>query len=322
MPGRVSEAWWFIDDTRRGFALIPDYQSLMRPVLEHSAAGEIRIGELVETMSDELGLSQDECEELLPSGKQTVIANRVHWAKSYLKQAGLVRATRRGHFTITDRGKAALAKTDQRIDNNFLKQFDEFQEFQNRKPDKTDKQASAAIDETANETPDEILRATHRKINNALALDLLDRIREAPPAFFEQLIVELLIAMGYGGSSEEAGRALGKSGDDGIDGVIDQDPLGVDQIYLQAKRYAEGNSIGSGAIRDIFGGLSLKRAQKGIFVTTSAFSPAAIETAKGLGNRIVLIDGRQLSKLMIAYTIGCRDQEILHIKKIDEDYFG
>lgn len=302
--------------------MIPDYQSLMRPVLEHSAAGEIRIGELVDTLSGELGLSQDEREELLPSGKQTVIANRLHWAKSYLKQAGLVRATRRGHFTITERGRDALSKPDQRIDNSFLKQFEEFQDFQSRKPERSDKQKSEIIDETADETPDEILRAAHKKINNALSLDLLDRVREAPPAFFEQLIVELLIAMGYGGSSEEAGRALGKSGDDGIDGVIDQDPLGVDQIYLQAKRYAEGNSIGSGAIRDFFGGLSLKRAQKGIFVTTSAFSPAAIETAKGLGNRIVLIDGRQLAKLMIAYNIGCRDQEILHIKKIDEDYFG
>jgi len=135
------------------------------------------------------------------------------------------------------------------------------------------------------------------------------------------LIVELLLAMGYGGTSEEAGRALGKSGDDGVDGVIDQDPLGVDQIFVQAKRYAEGNNIGAGAIRDFFGALSLKKAQKGIFVTTSAFSQPAIDTARGLGSRIVLIDGQQLARLMIRYSVGCRDEDVLHIKRLDEDFF-
>ncbi len=169
-------------------------------------------------------------------------------------------------------------------------------------------------------TPDETLRQAHQTINAALAADLLDRVREASPAFFERLIVDLLLAMGYGGTSEEAGRALGKSGDDGVDGVIDQDPLGVDQIYIQAKRYAAGNAIGAGAIRDFFGALSLKKVQKGIFVTTSTFSPSAVQTAREL-MRIVLIDGDQLAKLMIRYNIGCRDEEILHLKKVDEDFF-
>jgi restriction system protein len=146
-------------------------------------------------------------------------------------------------------------------------------------------------------------------------------VRQAPPAFFERLIVELLIAMGYGGSSEEAGRALGQSGDDGVDGVIDQDPLGVDQVYVQGKRYAEGNNVGAGAIRDFYGALSLKKAHKGIFVTTSAFSPQAIETARGRGSRIVLIDGAQLARLMIRYNVGCPDEEIIHLKKPDEDFF-
>jgi len=149
----------------------------------------------------------------------------------------------------------------------------------------------------------------------------MDRVRDASPGFFERLIVELLLAMGYGGASEEAGRALGKTGDDGIDGVIDQDPLGVDQVYVQAKRYGEANSVGAGAMRDFFGALSLKKAQKGIFVTTSSFSPSAVQTAKDLGSRIVLIDGAQLARLMIRYNIGCRDEEIVHLKKIDEDFF-
>jgi restriction system protein len=170
-------------------------------------------------------------------------------------------------------------------------------------------------------TPDETLRKAHSAIEAALSAELLDRVREAPPAFFERLIVELLVAMGYGGTSEEAGRALGQSGDDGVDGVIDQDPRGVDQIYVQAKRYSEGNNIGPAAIRDFFGALSLKKAHKGIFVTTSTFSSSAVQTARDLGSRIVVIDGSQLAKLMIRYNIGCRDEEVLHLKKIDEDFF-
>jgi restriction system protein len=152
-----------------------------------------------------------------------------------------------------------------------------------------------------------------------LVVELLDRVRAASPFFFERLIVALLMAMGYGGTSEEAGRAIGQSGDDGVDGVIDQDPLGVDQIHVQAKRYADGNNVGPGAIRDFIGALSLKKAHKGIFVTTSAFSGAAIEAARASG--IVLIDGLQLAKLMIHYNVGCRDEEVLHLKKVDEDFF-
>jgi len=146
-------------------------------------------------------------------------------------------------------------------------------------------------------------------------------VRSATPQFFEELIIELLVSMGYGGTSENAGQAIGKSGDDGVDGIIDQDPLGVDQIYVQAKRYAEGNNIGAGAIRDFFGALSLKKAQKGIFFTTSAFSASALQTAKDLGIRIVLIEGKRLTNLMIQYNIGCRDEETLHLKKVDEEFF-
>lgn len=299
---------------------IPDYQTLMRPVLTHAAKGEVRIGALIETLSDEFGLTPDEREELIPSGKQTVIANRVHWAKTYLKQAGLVAPTRRAHFIITDRGKSALSQPSAKINISFLKQFDEFLAFQGRSKERETTHTKNDTQDT-DITPDEALRSAHKRINDNLAADLLDRVRNASPAFFENLLVTLFVAMGYGGSTDEAGRPLGRSGDDGVDGVIDQDPLGVDQIYIQAKRYGESNNIGAGAIREFFGALSLKRATKGIFVTTSAFSPAASKTASSLGSRIVLIDGMQLSRLMLRYNVGCRDEDILHVKKIDEDFF-
>lgn len=215
-----------------------------------------------------------------------------------------------------------MAQNPDRIDNDFLKQFESFQDFQNRKGTQSAgaKTEDEPIDD-GNATPDEILRAAHRSINVSLAADLLDRVREASPQFFEELLIQLLLSMGYGGTSEDAARALGQSGDNGVDGVVDQDPLGVDQIYVQAKRYAEGNNIGAGHIRDFFGALNLKKAQKGLFFTTSAFSSSAIQTAKDLGMRIVLIDGQQLAKLMIRYNIGCRDEEVLYLKKVDEEFF-
>ena len=301
--------------------MIPDYQALMRPVLECAKDGEVRIGDIVDRLADRFELNEDERKELLPSGKQTRFANRVHWAKGNLKQAGLVKPTKRAHFIIADRGKAALADTGAEINKAYLEQFEEFKEFQARTRDVDGADEAIAIESDVAATPDEILREAHKRINAALSAEILDRVREASATFFEKLIVALLLAMGYGGTSEHAGRALGKSGDGGVDGVIDQDPLGVDQIYVQAKRYAEGNNIGPGAIRDFFGSLSLKKAQKGIFVTTSSFGPSAIQTAKDLGMRIVLIDGTHLATLMIRYNIGCRDEEVLHLKKVDEDFF-
>ena len=304
--------------------MIPDYQTLMRPVLTCAAAGETRIGDVVELLADKLALTTEERAQLLPSGKQTRFANRVNWAKAYLAKAGLVENRRRGYFRITPRGQAALADATATINNAYLDQFKEFQDFKakvNEADGATTATPALASAPLSTETPDEALRKAHGAITGALAADLLDRVRKATPAFFEKLIVELLLAMGYGGTSEEAGRALGQSGDDGVDGVIDQDPLGVDQIFVQAKRYAEGNNIGAGAIRDFYGALSLKKAHKGIFVTTSAFSPPAVDTARGLGSRIVLIDGLQLSRLMIRYNVGCRDEDVLHLKKVDEDFF-
>ena len=298
---------------------IPDYQTLMLPVLQKAVNGEVRIRDVVEQIIEEFDLTEEEKEELLPSGRQTVISNRTHWAKTYLYKAGLVESTRRGYFKITEAGKKVLAQKPDKIDNNFLNQFEEFVAFRTKDTNEDQEESPTLPD--SDKTPDEVMRLAHQEINRSLGLDLLDRVREAPPEFFENLIVSLLLEMGYGGTAEDAGRALGKSGDDGIDGVIDQDPLGLDRIYVQAKRYAENNSVGSEAIRDFFGSLDRFRAGKGIFVTTSSFTSSAKNTASMLSKRIVLIDGKQLASLMIRYNVGCRIEEILHLKKIDEDFF-
>ena len=301
---------------------IPDYQTLMLPVLRLAAKGETRVGEAVERLADHLGLTTADRATLLPSGKQTIFNNRMHWAKTYLAKAGLIEATRRGYFKITPRGEQALASNPDRIDNAFLTRFDEFNQFRDRsaRNGPSHEPAAPALVNRA-ETPDEIMRAAHQQIDASLAQDLLERIQAAPPDFFERLVVTLLLAMGFGGSAADAGRALGRSGDDGVDGVIDQDALGLDRVYVQAKRYASGNNIGSGAIRDFFGSLDRHKATKGLFVTTSTFSPSARETAEFLSKRIVLIDGDQLTRLMIRHNVGCRIEDTLHIKRIDEDFF-
>lgn len=298
---------------------LPDYQSLMLPVLKTASHGEIRLRDATELLAKEFQLSEIERAEILPSGQQTIFANRVGWAKTYLKKAGLVETTRRGYFQITERGRKILNREPDTIDNQFLKQFEEFNQFR----DRTSKEEaeSSKPNSTTNYTPDEAIRKAHQQIEETLALELLGRIINAPPDFFERLIITLLTSMGYGGSATDTGRALGKSGDDGVDGVIDEDALGLDQVYVQAKRYANGNNISSGAIRDFFGSLDRYKANKGLFVTTSAFSKAAQETASLLSKRIVLIDGQYLAKLMIRYNVGCRIEETLYLKKVDEDFF-
>jgi len=303
---------------------IPDYQSLMLPVLVASSKGEVRIGPVVDELADEVGLTAEERGELLPSGQQTVFSNRVHWAKSYLSKAHLVEITRRGYFRITERGKNVLQSSPKKIDNKLLMQFEEFRHFRERSSGTTSEQngeANVLAAEDQRRTPDETMRLAHRQIETALIHDLLERIRQAPPDFFERLMVNLLISMGYGGTAENAGRTLGRSGDDGVDGVVDQDALGLDRVYIQAKRYASGNNIGPGAIRDFFGSLDRHKATKGLFVTTSTFSSSAKETAEHLSKRIVLVDGDELARLMIRHNVGCRIEDTLHIKKVDEEFF-
>ena len=300
---------------------VPDFQTLLRPLLEVSTRGELHNRDATKALSDQFGLSEQERAEMVPSGQQTRMGNNVTWAKTYLKKAGLVRYTGRGVFVATDKGRSLLEAHTGPIDTSLLKQFDEFVEFHTARPQEESAPAAGGGDTREDLNPDERIRALHADLNAELARELIERIQGMEPAFFEQLLVRLLIAMGYGGSFEEAGRDLGKTGDGGVDGVIDQDRLGVDQVYIQAKRYADGNTVGSGAIRDFFGALNMKRATKGIFFTTSTFSESARETAAALSSRIVLIDGKQLAKLMIESNVGCREESTLVLRRIDEDFF-
>lgn len=303
--------------------MIPNYQTFMRPFLEIvGAAGgkEVKLRDVINQLSDKFQLTDAEREERLPSGKQTVLDNRIGWARTYLTKAGLLEVTRRAHFVLTERGQLAVNDPNIIVDNNYLKQFDEFIAFKGQ--DNGRAKLTQSDDKNIEEiTPDEVLRKAYIQINDTLASEILTRTRKVSPAFFEQLLIDLLLAMGYGGTNEGMAHTLGKSGDNGVNGVISQDPLGVDQVYIQAKRYAEGNNVSSGDIRDFFGSLNLKKAQKGIFVTTSDFTQSAIQTAKNLGMRIVLINGQELAKLMLRYNIGSRDEQVLSLKRIDEEYF-
>lgn len=299
----------------------------MLPVLDASSKNEVQIGDVVETLAVKFSLTVNERAQLLPSGRQTTFANRVHWAKSYLGKAGLVALSGRGRFKITERGLEVLSLQPKRIDMRFLQQFPEFSAFRNdgvveKEEVEPVAQSQSKTTQGSTLTPDETIRVAYRRLEVALAEDLLSRVRQGTPAFFERIIVQLLLAMGYGGSVGALDRALvGGSGDGGIDGIIDQDPLGLDRIYVQAKRYQDGSPVGSGAIRDFFGSLDRVRATKGLFVTTSTFSPSARDTAEMLSKRIVLIDGNQFTRLMLSHGIGCRTEDTLTIKRIDEDFF-
>src|SRR6266581_702713 len=306
---------------------IPDYQTLMLPVLKVASDGqEHRIGNVVNQLAGDFGLTEEEQQQILPSGRQATFANRVGWAKTYLVQAGLLEATKRAHFKITDRGKKSLAEGPPRIDVEYLSQFAEFVQFKERGR-LPGTEASTNVGETPSvplqsETPDELLRSTVKQIETALKKELLDRILAAPPAFFESLIVALLLAMGYGGSREEAGKIVGRSGDGGIDGVIDQDALGLDRVYVQAKRYVVDNAVSEPEIRAFSGSLGAAKANKGVFVTTSYFTQPAQNFAERHPFKIVLIDGERLAALMIRHNVGVRIDETLYLKKMDEDFFG
>jgi restriction system protein len=282
--------------------MIPDYQTLMLPLLRLAQDGqEHRIRDVIEPLAKQLGLTADDLAEMLPSGRQPVFNNRVHWAKTYLAQAKLLEITRRAHFRITDRGREVLRENPHRIDVRLLERFPEFNEFKKRARESQTGGLSPSTAEitTAVEaklaTPDELLRGTIADIEAALSSELLDRILAAPPAFFEELIVTLLMRMGYGGAREEAGRAVGRSGDGGIDGVIDQDPLGLDRVYLQAKRYKLDVPVSEPEIRAFSGSLGAAKATKGVFVTTSYFTRPAHEFAERHPFKMVLIDGAHLA---------------------------
>lgn len=296
----------------------------MLPVLRIAAEGEVRISDVVKRLADEFDLSVEDRSQLLPSGGQTTFANRVHWAKFYLSKAGLVELPKRAHFRITEYGRQVLIAPPKRIDIKYLNSVPSFQKFREARGDKEngDTISSPTADMVTTLTPDEVMRNAHDQLEVALADELMQRIRSSTPAFFESLVVRLLVGMGYGGSVTDISKALvGGTGDGGVDGVIDQDPLGLDRIYVQAKRYADGNTVGASAIRDFFGSLDRFKATKGLFVTASAFSQSARDTAGQLSKRIVLIDGDQLTRLMIRHGVGCRIEETLYVKKVDEEFF-
>jgi len=303
---------------------IPDYQTLMLPLLKQAALGETRVLEAESKLGDELGLTSEERDQLLPSGKQRVLHNRVHWAKFYLTKAGLLSSPRRGVFIVTDLGRALLARNLSRIDVDLLRKYPSFEEFYRgshvaelEKTTDIPAVPSAAL----TTTPEEQIEKAFLTIQSALRADLLQRILQNTPGFFEGVIVELLVKMGYGGSRPDAATQLGRSGDGGVDGVINEDRLGLDRVYVQAKRYADGNVVGRPEVQKFVGSLVGIGATKGVFVTTSKFSGEAIEYARHLTQRVVLIDGLRLTELMIELGVGVRLSRAIEFKRIDENFF-
>ncbi len=302
---------------------IPDYQTLMLPLLESLADQQPhKIRELTDVLANTFHLTDDERQELLPSGRQSMFANRVGWARTYMGKAGLLETVSRGTVRITPQGTDVLASHLDRIDRPFLMRFESFREFQKPAPQQATKhsqptQTSAEIEESSD--PSERLDAAYREIRAALATDLLDQVKQASPQFFEQLVVDLLVAMGYGGSRDDAGLAVGKSGDGGIDGIIKEDRLGLDVVYIQAKRWE--NPVGRPIVQTFAGSLDGERARKGVLITTSRFTPDAERYVDRIEKRIVLIDGERLASYMIDFGIGVTDVSTLHIRRIDQDYF-
>lgn len=304
---------------------IPDFQSCMRPLLAAIEDGEqTPTNEAFKRVSDFFALSDEELTERLPSGKQTIIRNRLAWSNTYLKKALLITATGRGVIQITDRGRQALIECPERVDVKYLKRYPEFAEFHQAKPSTNNqtKNTGETTDDTAvsDSTPDEQIEKAHGELTTALASQLLDTIKSNSPYFFERLVVDLMIAMGYGGARAESGRATKATGDDGIDGIINEDKLGLDTIYLQAKRWE--NTVHRPEIDKFIGSLTRQGARKGVFITTSEFSEGARTAAHGLSISIVLIDGQQLARYMIEHNIGVTIKQSFHVKDIDSDYFS
>jgi restriction system protein len=295
---------------------IPDYQTIMLPFLKIAEDGkEHSKQEALSILAAQYKLSEAEKKELLPSGKQEIFDNRVGWARTYLKKAGLLKTTRWGYFCITDRGSELLKSNPERIDARILRKYPEFKEFIGYKGVK-----KADVLEVEPKTPKEDLYNASQQINDELAKEVLQQLKSVPPKGFENIVVDLMVKMGYGGNFKDAIQALGKSGDEGVDGVINQDSLGLDRVYLQAKRYKD-KSVGHPEIRDFIGALDFKHADRGIFITTSTFTKEIKESVDRSSKRIILINGDRLSKLMITYNVGVTTEDTFEIKKIDMDYF-
>jgi len=300
---------------------VPDFQSLMLPLLKLAADGQPHsLGEAREALATQFGLSDADRDEPLPSGNQSKFSNRVAWAKSYLQQAGLLTSPKRGYFQIGPRGEKVLMSPPGRIDIKFLEQYPEFVEFRTPKGEPSTPAAAFAPEELADsDTPEEALETAHQKINATLATDVLSRVKTASPEFFERLVVELLLRMGYGGSRTDAGQAVGKSGDEGIDGIISEDRLGLDVVYLQAKKW--DGTVGRPEIQKFVGALHGKRAKKGVFISTGSFSSEAVAYVEHIDPKVVLIDGKRLAQLMIDFEVGVATARTYQVKRVDSDYF-
>jgi restriction system protein len=305
--------------------VIPDYQTLMLPVLKLASDGrEHRFRDAVERLASEFGLSDAERAELLPSGNQPIFDNRVGWARSYLKQAGLLHSPKRGVFQITETGKALLAENPRRVDAALLERYDAFRAFRSRRRDANEAESQAEVQQARSEpatdqTPEDALASAYQKLRKNLESELLDQVKSSSPAFFERLVIDLLVAMGYGGSRQDAGRAIGRSGDEGIDGIIKEDKLGLDAIYVQAKKW--DSTVGRPEIQKFAGALQGQRANKGVFITTSEFSREAHDYVNAINAKIILIDGRRLAQLMVDHNIGVAPIGTYELKRVDSDYF-
>ena len=299
---------------------VPTFQTLMLPLLQQGAAKPTAVREAVGLMADLFELSEEERNELLPKKSQTRLASRTNWAVSYLVRAGLLKRPQRAWFEVTERGRELLEKAPAQIDVKFL--AENYETFNSRTSDES---TAPTLDGTKLDpgdekaTPQERIEVAQAEIDNALSSDVLEQVLALDPGPFEQLIVDLMIAMGYGAGGE--GRRIGQAGDGGIDGIISEDKLGLDVVYLQAKRYASENAIGPEQVRGFIGALSIRRATKGVFVTTSRFTSAAQEEAKMSGQRVILIDGGRLAELMVQYGVGVRVTSTIQIKELDLNYF-
>lgn len=298
---------------------IPDYQSCMLPLLRQLNDGhEHALGELIDALADEFALTPEERAQLLPSGRQSVFRNRVGWARTYLNKAGLVESSRRGVWCLTERGRTALAQAPSRIDNRFLSQWPEFVEFVQPDPNRLGT-AHASEEPASPQTPQELMDEAHQSLRDQLAREVLTRVQACSPAFFEQLVVDLLVKMGYGGNRRDAGQRIGQSGDGGIDGIIKEDVLGLDTVFIQAKRWQ--GTVGRPEIQKFVGALHGRQAHKGVFITTSDFTAEARDYAERLGNQVVLVDGAQLARFMIDFDVGVAPAASYVVKRIDLDFF-
>lgn len=303
---------------------IPDYQTIMLPLLQFCGRAEDEISSraAVEAMATQFNLSEPELRELLPSGTQTTFANRVGWAATYMKKAGLLVPTRRGFYRVTEQGKQFLKTNPKRIDVKVLRQFPEFVEFTKLKGTrKASSKEQATENETEiNTTPSEALDDAYQNLRSQLASDILDNLKKIEPSHFERVVVELIVKMGYGGSRADAGKAIGRSGDGGIDGIIKEDKLGLDTIYIQAKR-RDSAPVSRPDLQQFAGALQGQGAHKGIFITTSRFTQEAKDYAQRIGSKIVLVDGEHLAELMIDHDVGVTTVSTYVLKRIDSDYF-